>query len=147
MITPIPNEDHVAINACDEIAEVCQPLTQLFNINYFSYHRYYLSGKHEDIYLTRQEITCLVYFFKGLNYPRIGQKLNICQITVQRHFDAIRKKFNCHSRNELKDLLKDTEFNLLVKQIEYEEQVINKQKNLDTHYILQHPVNFSVGTD
>ncbi len=92
------------------------------NNDQFNFGRFYLSGEHEDIYLTRKELECLLLFYKGNNYQKIAKHLSISPITVQRHFDTIRDKFSCKNKKELKELLKKTEINFLVKQMTYNEE-------------------------
>ncbi len=66
-------------------------------INEESLHSYLLCSKS----LTPREADCVMLSIKGLGAKNISKTLRISHRTVEKNFENIKKKLNCHTRYEL----------------------------------------------
>jgi DNA-binding CsgD family transcriptional regulator len=64
-------------------------------------NRFYLSGKHKSVYLTRREAECLTCISDGDSAKAAAKNLRIDPRTVEKHIASIKNKLNCISKNDL----------------------------------------------
>jgi PAS domain S-box-containing protein len=70
-------------------------------LNDITEHRYYLAGKYRGVYLTRREAECLVCLSRGLTNKETAKLLKISHRTTEGYIQAVKQKFNCHTRSAL----------------------------------------------
>ncbi len=63
--------------------------------------RYYLSGKHRNIYLTKREAQCLTALIDGLTAKETARLLKISHRTVHIYLESVKQKLGCQRRSEL----------------------------------------------
>ncbi len=66
--------------------------------------RFYLGGRFDGVYLTVQEAKCLSLLESDSRYKVIANKLGCSTTTVQDHFNNIREKLGCESKQALIEL-------------------------------------------
>lgn len=72
--------------------------------------RFYLKGRHKNVYLTRREAECAFYLLKGKTSKETAKLLNISYRTVEDIIQKIKNKLNINYRSELFEVLTDCQF-------------------------------------
>ncbi len=72
--------------------------------------RYMLGAQYQDIYFTEREAECITLLIEGKLYRQVGTLLGLSQRTVEFYSKIMQGKLNCHTKKELIEKVKNTEF-------------------------------------
>ncbi len=85
--------------------------------------RYYLTGRHDGVFITEKELDCLRVLVGGCTQEEIGQALNISRRTVEYRLNNLKSKLHCKNQAELIKLTHEEEIEEIIK--------LNQSKRLD----------------
>lgn len=72
--------------------------------------RFFLGGKHPNVYFTRREAQCVYYLLSKKRRKEIANRLNLSIRTVEFYIVKAKKKLKSHSQKELVHTVSQTEF-------------------------------------
>jgi DNA-binding CsgD family transcriptional regulator len=70
--------------------------------------RFFIPNCDNDLYLTKREAECASYMLDGATAKQIGKVLGISYRTVESHFNQMKEKLQCSSKEQLVDFLVDS---------------------------------------
>lgn len=73
-----------------------------YNKQEFKINKYFLSGKHRNIYLTKQQFKCAVLLLQGHRIKSIAYIMDISARTVEEYINKVKDKLQCHTVEEMK---------------------------------------------
>jgi len=75
-----------------------------------NYKTYHLGAKFENIYFTKREAECMLLMLKEKTLHQIATTLQLSPRTIEYYTKNMKIKLSCHSKRELIQLVKNSDF-------------------------------------
>lgn len=65
--------------------------------------RFYISSRKQNLYLTRQQFSCIKYLAQGRSAKEIGNRLNVSNRTIEGYLEQLKTKIDAYNKSQLID--------------------------------------------